>query len=98
MRQTYLTLYGEVLDLSGLNDNERAFFDRCIQAWYNRVRRSEYSALLYSSENPALADTQGRVTREVWATPLWQACRDLEDRVGVAQGEIAPSPGTDPET
>src|SRR4051812_24100628 len=53
MRLTYLTLYGDVLDLTGLNDEEWAFFDRCIQAFRNGMPRPEYSALLYSVDNPA---------------------------------------------
>lgn len=51
--------------------------------------------LVAGSENPVVRAAGGRVTPAVWDHPLFQAVRDLEDRYGIAHGELAPTPGYD---
>jgi hypothetical protein len=43
--------------------------------------------------NPLVAATGGWVTQAVTQQPLYQAMRDLADRVGIVQGVLAPKPG-----
>jgi len=93
---TYLTLDNEVLDLSVLNPVERAFFDRCYAAYRAAVPYEELRALVSGSENPLL-DEDRRITAAVLQQPLWQAVRDLEDRLGILQDMVGPEPGDEPE-
>jgi hypothetical protein len=93
---SYLTLEGQVVDLGGLNQEERAFFVRC----YAACRRasmdwSDFANLVAGNENPLVRAAGGRITRAVWDHPLFQAVRDLEDRYGIAQGRLASEPEYD---
>jgi hypothetical protein len=54
-----------------------------------RVLWSAFSHLIQGTANPLLADTAGRVTQDVLAHPLYQAVRDLEDRLGIDQGWLS---------
>jgi hypothetical protein len=94
---TYTTLDGRVLVLTDLGGEGAAFFDRCITAYRDGVSWEMMSRLVESSDNPLLRATGGRVNGAVWDHPLYQAVRDLEDRVGIAQGSIRPAPGDCPE-
>ncbi len=94
---TYLTLDGRVLDLSGLSDEERRFFGECLERRRAGLAWSEFSLFAQGSRNP-LVVRAGRVTPEVWAHPLFQAVRDLEDRLGIEQGFLRPGPDDDPST
>jgi hypothetical protein len=49
--------------------------------------------LVAGPQNPVVRAAGGRVTRAVWDHPLYRAVRDLEDRYGIAHGELAPTPG-----
>ena len=88
---SYTTLDGEVLDLSGLTREERAHFERCYAA-YRRgdVGWGAFTNLVSGPENPLLDASHGRVTRATWRSPLFRPIRDLEDRVGLCTGELAP--------
>jgi hypothetical protein len=88
---TYTTLDGEVLDLCGLTAEERAHFDRCYGAYRSGgISWGAFTNLVSGPENPLLHPSNGRVTRTVWRSPLFKAIRDLEDRVGLRAGELAP--------
>ncbi|MGH2583379.1 MAG: hypothetical protein ACRDJE_00525 [Dehalococcoidia bacterium] len=93
---TYLTLDGDVLDLSGLDETQRAYFDRCYRTFRERRPYDEIFSLVYGAENPLLGDDR-RITRAVSEQPLWQAVRDLGDRLGILQDWIGPEPGDEPE-
>ena len=93
--QTYTTLDGKVLNLSPLTDEERAYFDRCFAAYRDGISFFLFQDLVTGPENPVLRPTQGRITDAVWSHPLFQALRDLEDRIGIQQGELGPDPGDD---
>lgn len=87
---TYTTLDGRVLDLGNLTDEERSFFDRCVAAYRQGVAWEDFANLVGGAENPLLRSTGGRVTRAVWEHPLYQALRDLEERLGIQQGKLEP--------
>jgi hypothetical protein len=88
---TYTTLDGEVLDLSSLTTEERAHFERCYAGYRSgNVGWGAFTNLVSGPENPLLRPSDGRVTRAVWRSPLFTALRDLEDRVGLRTGELAP--------
>ena len=91
----YTTLDGRVLDLSALTDEERAYFDRLYAAYQDGATWGSFSRLVEGIEIPLLRATGGHVTPAVWDHPLFQAVRDLEDRVGIARGGVLPEPGDD---
>src|SRR5215207_5749923 len=84
--QTYLTLDGRVLDLSGLDEEQRQFLDRCMAAYRANVPVLEVNRLVEGLENPLLPPTGGWVTRAVWLHPLFQAVSDIEGRLSIRQG------------
>ena len=96
--QTYITLDGRILDLTGLTPDERAYLERCVTAYRAGTPWIAFGRLVDGSENPLLRSTHGRVTRQVWQHPLFQAVSDLEHRLGLAQGEVAPGPDDQPDT
>jgi hypothetical protein len=94
MPQTYTTLDGRVLDLGDLPQDERAFFERCYGAYRAREDWEAFTRIA-RTENPVIRAAGGRITQAVWDHPLFQAVHDLEDRLGIEQGEFLPSPGDD---
>ena len=96
MTQTYTTLGGEVLDLSGLTEVERAYFERCYCAYREGGGWDTLAELVSGSENPLLRPTDGVITRAVSKTALYRAVRDLEDRAGILSGDLGPMPGDEP--
>jgi hypothetical protein len=95
--QTYATMDGRVLDLSELTDEHRAFFDRCYAAYRQGVDWGQFGNMVFSDENPLVRAAGGWVTRVVYDHPLFHAVLDLEDRLGLAQGKLAPEEGLHPE-
>lgn len=94
--ETYTTLKGQVLNLATLIDKERDYLDRCLSAYKTSMPWADFSHLVTGRANPLLVDTGGRITKGVWDNPLFQVLRDLEDRLGIQQGDIAPGPEDDP--
>lgn len=89
---TYTTLDGATLDLSGLTQPEREFFDVCMAAYEERqLGWVQVTNLVWSRVNP-LVDEDGMIDREAQEHPLFVALRDLEDRLGIREGELAPEP------
>ncbi len=98
----YVTLDGEVLDLSRLTVSEAEFFDLCYGTWRenNTGRYARLQSLIFGDDNPILKAGR-RVTRETFEHPLFQAVTDLEARAGVLEGKLLPDrederPGDDP--
>jgi len=87
---TYTTLDGKVLDLTGLTDEERDHLVHSYTAYRSGMAWDQFSHLVVGTENPLLRATGGVVTPEISRHPLYQAVRDLEDRLGIQQGEVAP--------
>lgn len=92
----YVTLDGAVLDLSGLSDGERAYLDRCVTAYRERIGWEQFRYLTLTAENPLIQQADGQVTPTVWAHPLYRAVRDLETRLGIEQRFVGPDPGDEP--
>jgi hypothetical protein len=92
---TYTTLDRRVIDLTNLTDEERAYFDRSYEAYEAGITWDRFNDLVAGLSNPLVRAAGGRVTRAVWDHPLYQALRDLDDRLGIRHGEVAPSDGDD---
>ena len=88
--QTYTTLDGTVLDLTDASDEERGYFDRCIMAYRAGMAWEDFTMLAGGLANPLIRATDGLITRAIYDTPLYQAARDLEDRLGIQQECLAP--------
>ena len=93
---TYRTLDGQTLDLRGLTAEERAFLDSCVAAYRRGAEWVTLSRMVEGRENPLVRATDGWITATVSRHPLFRAVSDLEDRLGIAQGYIAPAPHDDP--
>jgi hypothetical protein len=92
---TYTTLEGDALDLRTLKDDERAYLAHCYAEFRGGVNWERFRHLSLGNENPLLLATGGWITPEVWRHPLFRAVRDLEYRLGIREGEIAPDPDDD---
>ena len=92
----YTMLDGRTLDLGGLTTEERAYLARCYAAFRRGMAWERFGQLATGPQHPLLRHTSGAVTTTVWEHPLYQATSDLEDRLGIAQGELEPDPGDDP--
>lgn len=97
MSVVYVTMERTVLDLTGLAAEERVYFERCLQAYRSGTDWAAFMNLVRTVENPLLRPTGGRITQAVWEHPLFQALRDMEDRLGVKQGHLKAPAGTDPD-
>ena len=92
---TYTMLDGRVLDLTRLTPAERAYLQEAYAAYRRGMAWEAFSRFAVGPQHPLLRATAGRVTPAVWAHPLYQAVSDLEYRLGITQGEVAPDPGDD---
>lgn len=91
---TYTTLDSVVLDLTGLNDGERAFLESMIADYRAGAEWGDFARRVSSDENLAL-EAGRRITRAVLDHPLYNAVRDMEDRLGIAQGVLLPGVNDD---
>lgn len=89
---TYTTLDGKVLDLTDVRDEERTYFERCVMAYRAGMAWEDFTVLAEGLANPLIRSTDGLITRMIYDTPLYQAVRDLEDRLGIEQECLAPDP------
>ena len=92
---TYTTLDHEILDLSVLPRDQRAYFARCYEAYRAGMAWEEFTHLSVGPSHPLLRETDGVITRAVYDHPLFRATHDLEDRLAILQGEMAANPGDD---
>lgn len=92
---TYTTLDGEVLDLTGLDDAERAFIESMIADYRGGADWGAFARRASGDENPAL-EPGARVTRAVLNNPLFRAVDDMEGRLAIAQGILRPGAHDDP--
>lgn len=93
----YVTMEGKVLDLTRLTTEERTHLEKCLQAYRAGAAWAAFMSLVRTPENPLLRATGGRITDAVWEHPLFQALRDMEDRLGIKQGHLQAPPGADPD-
>ncbi len=85
-----------MIDLRSLTDLERAHLERCVADYYRGLECSAFSRLMESEQNPLLQATGGWIMQAVYEHPLFRAIRDLQYRLGLAQGRIGLDPGNDP--
>ncbi len=91
---TYVMSTGEVLDLSELTSNERAYFDECVKAYRSGESFEDFARQrTFLPANPALAP-DGRLTSANVNHPLFRAVLDLEGRLGVRDGFLRLAPGS----
>jgi hypothetical protein len=95
--ETYTTLKGQVIDLTRLTESEKNYLKHCLAAYKEGINWNNFSNLVTGLGNPLLTATGGRITQKVWSHPLFQALRDLEDRLGIQQGETVPDPDDNPD-
>ena len=93
MYNIHVTRKGEVIDLLSFSDEEFAFYNECLLAYETGMKYGEFLKLVQSEKNPVMKG--GKVTREVYHHPLFQAVWDLGRRLAIAQGLMAPDPDTD---
>ena len=91
---TYTTLNGEVLDLTALTEEQQEYLDQVIAAYRRDMPYVAFTALTSGPANPLIREA-GRITQAVLAHSLYRAVYDLENRLGIRQGEIAASPDDD---
>ena len=87
-----MMLNGHVLDLTQLSAEEDQFLQRCTQAYRAGVDWLALGGMADSKDNPLVRATGGWITRAVWEHPLYRAARDMEARLAIRQGEMAPGP------
>lgn len=87
---------GQTLDLRDLADVERRFLDTCVEAYRQEMPWREFMRLRID-ENPLTRATGGVITPRAYYHPLFQAVKDLEDRLGVKQGFLRADPGDNPD-
>jgi len=88
--QTYITLEGDVLDLTSLSEAEQAFLQRCYAEYRGGLAWTPFNRLIEGAQNPLMRSTGGWVTAAAWEHPLYRVLQDLADRVGIARGEFRP--------
>lgn len=92
---TYATLNETVINLSELTDQERAWLGKILEAYADNISYPDFINLVYEPGTPLLP---GRfVTEEIMATPLYRAARDLQARLGIRQGWVAPNADSRPD-
>lgn len=94
---TFETLDGDLLDLTGCSDVERAYVERVWQAYRAGAGWHEVSRLVDGPECPMLGPTGGVITREVYHSPAWRTIRHIEDWAGLRDGSLRSEPGFDPD-
>jgi len=84
---TYRMLDGNTVDLSRLTDRETAFFQLCYTAYERRFDWAGFSNIVFSRANP-LVNGDGMITADTMTHPMFQPLRDLEDRIGIRDGDL----------
>jgi hypothetical protein len=93
---TYRTLDGQILDLTGISDELQRYLADCEAAYRAGMPWEQFNVLAEGEGSPLVRATGGWVTRAVWDHPVFRAARDMEDRLGIAQGYIGLDPEIDP--
>lgn len=88
----HVTLDGTVIDLHSLNDEEYGFYNQCLMAYKAETPRAEFLKLMQDPGSPLMNGSRF-ITKEISQTDLYQAVQDLEERLAIAQGKMAPNPG-----
>ncbi|HEY5476161.1 MAG TPA: hypothetical protein VIK11_05520 [Tepidiformaceae bacterium] len=89
---TYTTLDGDTLDLSALTAPEAEYLGVLKVAFEAGMEWASFNRLVHGDRNPIL-EPGHRVTSAVASHPIFRAAQDMEDRLGIRQGEIGAEPG-----
>jgi hypothetical protein len=93
---TYRTLDGYILDLTQISGELQDYLAACEEAYRAGMPWEHFNALAAGEGSPLVRATGGWVTRAVWDHPVFRAARDMEDRLGIAQGYIGLDSNIDP--
>jgi len=89
----YVTLDGDVVDLTLLSDEAQRWVARAWSAYRRGIRwRTFMNRYVAGPANPLLAATGGKITRAVFEDEAFRVVYDLGDRLGVAQGVVGEAP------
>lgn len=94
--RTHVTVDGRVLDLTALDAELSTFYDACVAAYQGGIGFDALMTQANGVANPLVRAQGGWLTAAIWDHPVYQAVRDLADRVGLREGRIRPAPGDDP--
>lgn len=92
----YTDADGRTFSLDALSPEERAYFEKALQAYRANVSFGEFCQITQSARNPAAEG--GRMTARSFQNPLMIAILDLEGRLGVRQGKLLRTPSEDVES
>lgn len=65
-----------------------AFWEEVVRRYQAQDLYTAFTNWLYSTANPLLRPTNGRVTTAIAQMPIFQAMEDLDYRLGIAQGRV----------
>ncbi|MFN0144422.1 MAG: hypothetical protein ACKVP6_13420 [Mycobacterium sp.] len=82
-----------MIDLHLLTDAERKHLEICWFAYQKDMDWAAFHDLAGGRGNPAIKEAEGVISPQIAEHPLYLATRDLEDRLGIRQGTVAPSAG-----
>jgi hypothetical protein len=88
--RTYSTLDGLVVDLDALETAEQAFIERALAHYRAGANWFDLTNLIFSPANPLLAPGH---QRGYWEAPAMVVLRDIDARLGIAQGYMRPDDG-----
>ena len=94
--RTHIAMDGRALDLTDLDADLAAFYDTCVADYRAGADFTPFMNRLYSGTNPLVRAAGGWMTGDAFDHPMQQACRDLADRLGIAQGRLRASATSDP--
>ena len=93
MRDAYVTLTGETIDLSSLSAQAKTFLGQAMRAYQTGEAFPNFVNRVHAPGSAPLAGGSW-VTAEVSRSALYRICQDLADRLGIAQGFLAVGPNS----
>lgn len=93
-KKDYRTLTGETIDISAITGEDRTFLGQLVKAYQAGESYPDFVNRMNAPGSPALAGGAW-VTGAVIRSPLYRVCQDLADRLGIAQGFLAPGPSSE---
>ena len=88
MHNIHVTRKGEIIDLLGLDDNEFAFYNQCLDAYRQNMDYGNFLKLIQAPGNVLMKGSR-MVTKEIAYSPLGRAVWDLSYRLAIRQGIMA---------
>jgi hypothetical protein len=88
MGPSYELLNGDIVDLSGIGPEARAYLDELER---DAAAGRSWAELVTRAKGPGAYPTRrtgGTLTTEVLADPVYRVAADIATRVGIAQGKV----------